>query len=34
VYRGPYEYGTPATEDDHLPQAERLPEGVVEPAGH
>ncbi len=34
VYRGPYEYGTPAAEEDHLPQAERLPEGVVEPAGH
>ena len=34
VYRGPYEYGSPVVEEDHLPQTFILPVGVLEPAGH
>lgn len=34
VYRGPYEYSSPVVKEDFLPQVLRLPEGVVEPAGH
>ncbi|MFG0331580.1 MAG: cbb3-type cytochrome c oxidase subunit I [Phycisphaerales bacterium] len=34
VYRGPYEFSSPVTEEDYLPQWEKLPEGVVEPSGH
>ncbi|MEX0778049.1 MAG: cbb3-type cytochrome c oxidase subunit I [Phycisphaeraceae bacterium] len=34
VYRGPYEYASPASEEDYLPQPHELPAGAVEPAGH
>ena len=34
VYRGPYEYSSPAVEEDFLPQDRSLPPGVAEPAGH
>ena len=34
VYRGPYEYSSPAVEEDFLPQNKVLPQGVVEPTGH
>lgn len=34
VYRGPYEYSSPVTEEDYLPQSHKLPDGVVEPGGH
>ncbi len=34
VYRGPYEFGSPVVEKDYLPQVEKLPAGVIEPAGH
>jgi hypothetical protein len=34
VHRGPYEYSSPAVEEDFLPQQLQLPPGVVEPAGH
>ncbi len=34
VHRGPYEYSSPAVEQDYLPQVLVLPAGVVEPTGH
>jgi cytochrome c oxidase subunit 1 len=34
VYRGAYEYSSPAVKEDYLPQPKQLPKGVVEPAGH
>jgi cytochrome c oxidase subunit 1 len=34
VYRGPYEYGVPGIEDDHLPQTDPQPSGIPVPAAH
>ena len=34
VYRGPYEYSSPAVEEDWLPQTTVLPAGVREPEAH
>ncbi len=34
VYRGPYEYSSPAVREDYLPQPQVLAPGVVEPSGH
>jgi len=34
VHRGPYEYSSPAVQEDYLPQPLVLPSGVTEPAAH
>ena len=34
VYRGPYEYSSPASDTDYLEQDKKLAPGVVEPSGH
>ncbi len=34
VYRGPYEFSSPASDEDYLTQVTELPPGVVEPKGH